>query len=114
MGRCRDMIISGGLNVYPREIESLIDAVPGVVESAVIGVPHPDLGEAVIAVVVAQGGDLEPLTETIMAEIGRSAARFKLPKHIFLTEALPRNAMGKVEKARLRTVYARTFEPPAP
>ena len=103
VGRDKDLIITGGLNVYPKEVEERIDAVPGVVESAVIGLPHPDLGEAVTALVVADGA----VTEAGMAEaIGASLARFKLPKRVILVEALPRNAMGKVQKAALRDLYA--------
>ena len=104
VGRASDLIISGGYNVYPREIELLIDAVPGVRESAVIGVPHPDFGEAVVAVVT---GTVEEAT--IRAAITPALARFKQPKAILLVAELPRNAMGKVEKARLRRDHAGLF-----
>jgi malonyl-CoA/methylmalonyl-CoA synthetase len=104
-GRARDLIISGGLNVYPKEIEDVIDALPGVVESAVIGLPHADLGEAVTAVVVAaQGGSLDEAQ--IIAAVKDQLAGFKVPKRVFIAEELPRNAMGKVQKNRLREIYA--------
>lgn len=108
IGRAKDLIISGGFNVYPKEVEVLIDACNGVTESAVIGVPHPDFGEAVVAVVVPQG-DVTP--EAIADAIAPKIARYKHPKQIFLVEALPRNAMGKVQKNLLRTEYAALFAP---
>ena len=105
VGRAKDLIIAGGLNIYPKEIEEAIDALPGVEESAVIGVPHPDLGEGVVAVVVAQkGGTLTE--EAVRAALEGQLARFKQPRRVFVVEALPRNAMGKVQKAALRSVYA--------
>ena len=108
VGRAKDLIIAGGLNIYPKEIEEAIDALPGVEESAVIGVPHADLGEGVVAVVVAQPG--AALTaEAIAAGIAGSLARFKQPRLIAIVESLPRNAMGKVQKARLRADYAGAF-----
>lgn len=108
VGRARDLIISGGFNVYPREIELEIDAVAGVAESAVIGVPHPDLGEAVVAVVVGERG--AGLSErTIIDRLAPRLARFKLPKRVLFVEELPRNTMGKVQKAALRDRYSRTF-----
>jgi malonyl-CoA/methylmalonyl-CoA synthetase len=106
VGRAKDLIISGGLNVYPKEVETAIDALPGVVESAVIGVLHPDFGEAVVAVVVAVAGT-DP-GDVVGALRGRLAA-FKLPKHVALVDALPRNAMGKVQKNLLRDRYAGLF-----
>ena len=100
-GRAKDMVISGGYNVYPNEIERLIDALPGVTESAVIGVPHPDFGEGVVAVVVLDApGSVEP--EAISTAIAPRLARYKQPKRIVLAGALPRNTMGKVQKAVLR------------
>ena len=103
VGRGKDLIITGGLNVYPSEVEAAIDAVPGVVESAVIGLPHPDLGEAVTAVVVGAPA----LTETaILAALARDLARFKHPKRVLFVGDLPRNPMGKVQKALLRELYA--------
>ncbi len=108
VGRAKDLIISGGLNVYPKEIEEAIDALPGVEESAVIGVPHADMGEGVVAVVVARKGVvLDP--QAILAALENQLAKFKRPRHIAVVDALPRNAMGKVQKAELRRVYAVLF-----
>jgi len=104
VGRAKDLIISGGFNVYPREIELAIDALPGVAESAVIGLPHPDFGEAVTAVVVPRpGAGLDPAA--IIAELRKNLANFKVPKQVYLVDDLPRNAMGKVQKAELRGRY---------
>jgi malonyl-CoA/methylmalonyl-CoA synthetase len=101
VGRAKDLIITGGYNVYPKEIELLLDALPDVAESAVIGVPHPDFGEAVTAVVVARpGADIDE-AGTIIALKSRLAA-YKVPKRVYLVEELPRNAMGKVQKNVLR------------
>ena len=108
VGRQKDLIISGGYNIYPKEIELLIDELEGINESAVIGVPHPDFGEAVVAVVVAQSG-AETSSADIMAGIKDDLARFKQPKRIDFVESLPRNAMGKVQKNVLREMYAGTF-----
>lgn len=107
-GRAKDLVISGGYNVYPREIELLIDAMPGVKESAVIGVPHPDFGEAVVAVVV---GTIEP--SAVTSALRGQLAGFKIPKKVFLTPKLPRNTMEKIEKASLRREFEKTFLPPA-
>jgi malonyl-CoA/methylmalonyl-CoA synthetase len=105
VGREKDMIISGGLNVYPKEIEELIDGLPGVVESAVIGVPHPDFGEAVTAVVVAKpGGGITP--DQVIAALKPQLAGFKMPKKVHVVTELPRNAMGKVQKNVLRRQYS--------
>jgi malonyl-CoA/methylmalonyl-CoA synthetase len=102
VGREKDLIITGGLNVYPKEVETEIDALPGVVESAVIGLPHADFGEGVTAV-VAVGGGPSDLTETaVLAALAPRLARFKQPKRVLFVADLPRNAMGKVQKARLR------------
>ena len=112
VGRARDLVISGGLNVYPAEVEQALDALPGVAESAVIGVAHPDLGEGVAAVVALDGS--RPLDEAaIRAGLGAGLARFKHPKRVFFVDALPRNAMGKVEKAALRERFRDAFEPAA-
>ena len=108
VGRAKDLIIAGGLNVYPKEIEEAIDALPGVEESAVIGVPHPDMGEGVVAVVVAERGAVLS-EEEILAEISGQLARFKHPRRVLVVDALPRNAMGKVQKAALRSEYAGLF-----
>jgi malonyl-CoA/methylmalonyl-CoA synthetase len=104
VGRAKDMVISGGLNVYPKEIELLIDELPEVLESAVIGLPHPDFGEAVAAVVVLQPG-VELPAATIIDHIKSHAANFKVPKQVFFSEELPRNTMGKVQKNVLREIY---------
>ncbi|MEO8485663.1 MAG: AMP-binding protein [Betaproteobacteria bacterium] len=105
VGRAKDLIISGGLNVYPKEIEERIDAIDGVAESAVIGVPHPDFGEAVMAVVVAKAG--HALSERAIIDALRGEiASFKVPKRICFVADLPRNAMGKVLKAELRAQFA--------
>ena len=108
VGRGKDLVISGGFNVYPKEVEEVIDDLGGVLESAVIGVPHPDFGEAVVAVVVPDGG--QPLSEeAIIADISVKLAKFKQPKKVIFLEALPRNTMGKVQKAALRESYAGLF-----
>ena len=107
VGRDKDMIISGGLNIYPIEIEGLIDEVDGVVESAVIGVPHKDFGEAVVAVIATKDAGLT--AEKITAHVGDKLARFKQPKQIFFVETLPRNTMGKVQKATLRKTHEGLF-----
>jgi malonyl-CoA/methylmalonyl-CoA synthetase len=105
VGRDKDLIISGGLNVYPREVEAALDALPGVVESAVIGAPHPDLGEGVVAVltVAEDPGD-------VVSALRDRLAGFKLPRRVEVVDALPRNAMGKVEKAALRDRFRGAFE----
>ena len=104
VGRAKDLIISGGFNVYPKEIELEIDSLPGVVESAVIGAAHADLGEAVIAVVACAPG--HSLTErSILDALNGRLAGFKQPKRVFFVDDLPRNAMGKVQKAHLRETY---------
>ncbi|MCX7157280.1 MAG: malonyl-CoA synthase [Rhodocyclales bacterium] len=107
-GRSKDLVITGGLNVYPKEIEELIDAMPGVMESAVIGLPHPDFGEAVTAVVVRQkNAEGRALTESgIIAAIKDKLANFKVPKWVYLVDELPRNTMGKVQKNILRKTYS--------
>jgi malonyl-CoA/methylmalonyl-CoA synthetase len=110
VGRAKDLIISGGFNVYPKEIESEINALPGVAESAVLGVPHPDFGEGVIAVVTPQATATLPGEEQIIAALGERLAKFKLPKRVFVLDELPRNSMGKVQKAALRTQYSDLFK----
>ena len=104
-GRSKDLIISGGYNVYPKEIEIAIDELPGVRESAVVGVPHPDFGEAVTAVVVSKPGTRPTETEILLA-LKRKLANFKLPKRVYFVDELPRNTMGKVQKNVLRERYA--------
>jgi malonyl-CoA/methylmalonyl-CoA synthetase len=107
VGRAKDLIITGGFNVYPKELESLIDDLPGVLESAVIGVPHPDFGEAVVAIVVPSDADLS--SEIIAAACARDLAKFKQPKQILLASELPRNTMGKVQKKALRETHGDLF-----
>ena len=108
VGRSKDLIISGGYNVYPAEIEGLLNDLPGVAESAVIGVPHADFGEAVVAVVVARpGATLD--APALVAEIKRRIANFKVPKQLFVVADLPRNAMGKVQKNLLREQHKALF-----
>jgi malonyl-CoA/methylmalonyl-CoA synthetase len=103
-GRSSDLIISGGLNVYPKEIELVLDEMAGVVESAVIGCPHPDFGEAVVAVVAGEGDET-----SMIAEMRTQLAVFKCPKRVFFVADLPRNTMGKVLKAELRRTYGDVF-----
>jgi malonyl-CoA/methylmalonyl-CoA synthetase len=111
VGRAKDLVISGGYNVYPKEVETELDAIEGVLESAVFGVPHPDFGEGVTAVVVAKAGAQlaeKALVESVKARL----ARYKVPKRILVIEELPRNAMGKVQKNSLRKTFAALyFEP---
>ncbi|QIG46725.1 malonyl-CoA synthase [Nordella sp. HKS 07] len=104
VGRGKDLIITGGFNVYPKEVESEIDSLDGIVESAVIGLPHPDFGEGVTAVVVRSGNDL--LEREILRRLEDRLAKFKLPKQVIFVDDLPRNAMGKVQKNVLRQAYA--------
>ena len=108
VGRSKDLIISGGYNVYPAEIESYLNDMPGVAESAVIGVPHPDFGEAGVAVVVAKAGSALDAT-AMLAELKSKIANFKVPKRVFIVNDLPRNAMGKVQKNVLRQEHGGLF-----
>ena len=104
VGRAKDLVISGGFNVYPKEVETEIDAIEGVLESAVFGAPHADFGEAVTAAVVPRPG--AALSESaILSALGGRIAKFKAPKRVILVDSLPRNAMGKVQKAALREAY---------
>ena len=107
VGRTKDLIITGGLNVYPKEIEDMIDALPGVAESAVIGVPHADFGEAVTAVAVVMKPVPRSTEELSPAE--RQLANFKIPKRVHFVEVLPVNAMGKVQKNLLREQHKQLF-----
>lgn len=106
IGRSKDLIISGGFNVYPAEVEGFLNEMPGVGESAVIGVPHPDFGEAVVAVITAAG---QPDPEVLIRELKGRIAGFKVPKRVIVVPELPRNAMGKVQKKLLREQYAGLF-----
>jgi malonyl-CoA/methylmalonyl-CoA synthetase len=108
VGRVKDLVISGGYNVYPKEVEFELDAIPGVAESAVFGVPHPDFGEGVTAAVVLKGG--ASLSEAdILNSVRSRLARYKLPKRILLVAELPRNTMGKVQKNVLRATNASLY-----
>lgn len=108
VGRNKDLIISGGYNIYPKEIELVLDDQPGVLESAVIGVPHADFGETVLGILVAEKG-ATPDPEAIMATVGESLARFKHPRKLIVVDELPRNTMGKVQKNVLRDEYKDLF-----
>ncbi|MBM2809242.1 MAG: AMP-dependent synthetase and ligase, partial [Chloroflexi bacterium] len=106
VGRCKDLIITGGLNVYPAEVEAVLDAIGGVDESAVIGLPDPDLGEQVTAIIVRSQAS-QPLTgDVVKASARNRLASYKCPTRVEFVESLPRNAMGKVEKARLRQQFS--------
>ena len=102
VGRSKDLIITGGYNVYPKEIELLLDEMPGVRESAVVGVPHADFGEAVTAFLVPRAGAGAPTESEVIASLKEKLANFKVPKRVYFVDALPRNAMGKVQKNVLR------------
>jgi malonyl-CoA/methylmalonyl-CoA synthetase len=106
VGRSKDMVISGGLNIYPREIELLINSIPGIDESAVIGIPDADFGEALVAVVVRTEGEAAVSPEEVIEALRERIAGFKVPKTVRIVEELPRNAMGKVQKAELRRLYS--------
>ncbi|QFT00962.1 Long-chain-fatty-acid--CoA ligase [Labrenzia sp. THAF191b] len=108
VGRSKDLIISGGFNVYPAEVEALLDELPGVAESAVIGVPHPDFGEAVVAVLAPKPG-AELGQDAVQASLNDRLAKFKQPKKVHVLEALPRNTMGKIQKNVLRERFSGDF-----
>ncbi len=108
VGRQKDVVITGGFNVYPKEIELILDEQPGVLESAVIGVPHPDFGEAVVALLVPEPG-AAPDPAAVRAALSGRLAGFKQPKHVAVLDALPRNTMGKVQKNLLRRDFAGLF-----
>ncbi len=110
IGRSKDLVISGGYNVYPAEVEATLNELPGVAESAVVGVPHPDFGEAVVAVLVPRPG--AALDEaTVIGAVKSRIANFKVPKRVFVLSELPRNAMGKVQKNLLRDQHQGLFKP---
>ena len=108
VGRGKDLIISGGFNIYPKEIEEILDAQPGVLESAVIGVPHPDFGETPVGIIVAEPGQ-SPALANLKSILRETLAGFKQPRQLILVSALPRNTMGKVQKAQLRNEYQTLF-----
>jgi malonyl-CoA/methylmalonyl-CoA synthetase len=112
VGRGKDLIISGGYNVYPKEIEDEIDALAGVAESAVVGLPHPDLGEAVTAIVVPQAKSSELSEVAMLEQLRVRLARYKCPKRILFVDDLPRNTMGKVQKNLLRSTYNHLYQLP--
>jgi malonyl-CoA/methylmalonyl-CoA synthetase len=108
LGRAKDLVITGGLNVYPAEVEAALDALPGIAASAVIGVPHPDFGEAVVACVIATP-DAALDAEAVRQALRDRLAAFKIPKRVLVVPEFPRNAMGKVQKAELRKAHAALF-----
>jgi malonyl-CoA/methylmalonyl-CoA synthetase len=110
VGRAKDMLISGGFNVYPKEIETLIDGLPGVEESAVVGMPHPDFGEAGLAIITMKPGATALTSDAVTAALKAALANYKIPKLIVFAESLPRNAMGKVQKKELRQTYASLWD----
>ena len=107
VGRSKDLIITGGYNVYPKEVEIAIDELDGVQESAVVGVPHADFGEAVTAVIVRKAGSEDPSEKDVIAKLKARLANFKVPKHVYFLDELPRNAMGKVQKNVLRERFGK-------
>jgi malonyl-CoA/methylmalonyl-CoA synthetase len=109
VGRGKDLIISGGYNIYPKEIEMFLDAQPGIKESAVVGAPHPDFGESVVAVLVPEAGAQIDLS-AIEAAARTDLAGFKRPRHMVVMDDLPRNTMGKVQKADLRAQFEGVFQ----
>jgi malonyl-CoA/methylmalonyl-CoA synthetase len=109
VGRSKDLVISGGFNVYPKEVEAEIDALPGVLEAAVIGLPHRDFGEGVTAVVVARPGAVLD-EQLVLAALDERLAKYKRPKRVLFVEDLPRNTMGKVQKSLLRQTYDRLYQ----
>ncbi|MGE0849614.1 MAG: AMP-binding protein [Hyphomicrobiaceae bacterium] len=110
VGRAKDLIITGGFNVYPKEVEEELNALPGVDESAVVGVPHPDFGEGIVAVLAPLPGKELPSESEVLGLLGKRLAKFKLPKRVFSAKELPRNAMGKVQKAALTAQYRDIFK----
>jgi malonyl-CoA/methylmalonyl-CoA synthetase len=110
VGRAKDLIISGGFNVYPKEVEDEINDLPGVAEAAVIGVAHPDFGEGVVAVIARSPGVALGSEAEIIRHLSGRLAKFKCPKRVFAVDDLPRNTMGKVQKAELRERYRDTFK----
>ncbi len=114
VGRAKDLVICGGYNVYPKEVETVIDAIDGVAESAVVGVPHPDFGEAVVAIVLRRPGSSDVTEPQVIAVCKERLANYKVPKRVFFMDELPRNAMGKVQKNLLRDQHSGLFTAPSP
>ncbi len=110
VGRAKDMLISGGFNVYPKEIETIIDGLPGVDESAVVGMPHPDFGEAGLAIITMKPNAAPLTSDAVVSALKAALANYKIPKLIVFAETLPRNAMGKVQKKELRQTYATQWD----
>ena len=108
VGRAKDVIISGGYNVYPLEVEAVIDQLDGVMEATIIGLPHPDLGEAVTAVIVADSGN-RPSEQAIGEHVKERLANYKVPKRVLFVDELPRNDMGKIQKTKLREFYRELY-----
>jgi len=109
VGRAKDLIISGGYNVYPAEIERVLDTLPGVAESAVVGMPHPDFGESGLALIVVEAGGPQPDPDALLAELRAHLASYKVPRLVVVVDELPRNAMGKVQKNLLRDEHSATW-----
>ena len=105
VGRDKDLIISGGYNVYPGEVEAALARIDGVADCAVFGLPHADFGEGVVAVIERKGGCAGLTTEVVLAELASRLARYKLPKAIVMRDSMPRNAMGKIQKNDLRRMH---------
>ncbi len=110
VGRAKDLVISGGYNIYPKEIETELDGLPGVAESAVFGLPHPDFGEGVTAAVVRAAGAPELPEAELLQALRLRLAAYKLPKRLIFMSDLPRNSMGKVEKKLLRDRFAQLYQ----
>ena len=110
-GRAKDVVITGGFNVYPKEVETFIDRIDGVRESAVIGVPHSDFGEAVTAVVTRRPNRDDVTEDEIIGRLKGEIANYKVAKRVFFVDELPRNALGKVQKKALRERYKDAFKP---
>jgi malonyl-CoA/methylmalonyl-CoA synthetase len=109
VGRAKDMIISGGYNVYPKEIEAVMDKMDGVLESALVGIPHPDFGEVGVAVIIPKAGHPAPDADAVINHIKSTMANYKVPKLVVHKDSLPRNTMGKVQKNLLRDEFSDTF-----
>ena len=109
VGRAKDLIISGGFNVYPAEVEQELNSLPGVLESAVFGVPHPDFGEGVTALIVRAAGYTDPDESAVLRQLKDRLAGYKIPKRVLFAGELPRNAMGKVQKQALRNAHANLY-----